>query len=131
MGLEGETRICGALSLRGSPCFLHYSVALLIRERALVRKTRLVRGAEMRGVTNPARRNALFAEDMSNGECCVFEILSSFSGSIFRRPNGASGQINLDRPRACVSNVRIFERVSSANVRIAHLCSNLHLNLLH
>ena len=39
VGLEGETRICGALSLRSSPCFLHYFVALLIRDLGLRAKT--------------------------------------------------------------------------------------------
>lgn len=84
----------------------------------------------MRGVMNPARRNALFGEDMSNGvECCVFGILSRFSGSIFRRPNGASGQIIHDK--SCARAFRTCAFSNASQTRIAHLCSNLHLNLLY
>lgn len=52
-----------------------------------MRKRRDSRGESR--IMNPARRNALFNEDMSNGECCALEILSSISWN--RSPDVLTG----------------------------------------
>lgn len=139
VGLEGETRICGALSLRSSPCFLHYFVALLIRDsgpRAKTSQFEARNRVETRGVMNHAQRNVLFNVAKIWVTASVARsryILSSFFGLIFRRLDGASGQIIHDKSWS----LRTFQTcafssgLTSQTRIIYYLCSNLYLNLLY